>query len=1194
MNVRPNGDTCVILHTDTDVDGEMNTDLDTLSTIGVGICNDAADCDLGATTYDSFKQNPGLTCSDNVCYFHWEDGAVGLETKAVSASFNCSSFSVVRDVGKPSGLPQGTARAFDRILSSPNRNNCDAGQDTLYCNYVSDPHGVFFSGSLVRFIDDADGDGVPDGIDNCDIPNPVADCDSNPATPPEQCDDDGDGFGNECDCPPSGINDPFQFPGAREFCDGVDNDCNGTVDDGFDVMMPDNDCSVGTGDCTNTAGMRQCIPLDGDRFASSRFVRALDIDPGTDDGLPFISSSTLSRGPVSLYYFMGDDGGGEKLWRSDGSACDTPGCYVNGFGTFAVSDHISPSNPTPTEANFFYEASDGTLYFAGTDANGAGLWKKDAVRIETLLVTDPSGFFDWVFALGEIDGNVLFLADADGGDFGFELWRTDGTPEGTWEVSSDLAQTGSIASRDDYAFIDDSLLVIRGNSGGVQSGLWRSDGTTSGTYLIPVVDVADSTIESWNGEVYFGRGDAPGLWKTDGTEAGTVPVREDVSPVQLEGAGGSVFFYNPPASDCCEVKFGSGCGDATCEAAVCAEDDTCCTGPWDARCAALAARDCETLCDDAGLWGSDGTPGGTTRLRFFSEPIGGPTEFKGELFFVGNDGFLNRELWKSDGTVSGTVLVKNLTGFSSFEDSDFAGHFTPVGDVLYMVADEAFPETLWRSDGTEAGTYMLSDQFTGTVFGLQNVNGKLMFMAADTNSVGEEVWVVSNETECVDQQDPPQPLAPGTPADEFCPSEGGPGDNDCDGFTDEDDADQGLENWYPDVDGDTFGDNEAAPLVRCEGPPGYVADNDDVNDSKSWCTTDYKVSRLEPPDAATQMPLSTIIRAEFCEKVDPTSLKWIPVHPVQDANVELQQCDGTQVEAGIDFDGDLVSDGDGVYLSDDETVVNFRPSSLLAPGTAYSVLLGDSPFDGVLFQADPTLDDGLNIEGVIGTFRTTDDRTGGDAVATDVGDGLAGTSLEGEDPDEGFGRSQSVIGDVNGDLVEDFLVGAPFYQAVGDVGANRGRVFLFLGNSGAQDDGGSPRVIFTGEAEGDFAGFEVSTAGNVDGDPNGLRRLHDRRSGTRRLRDGEPRRGVRGVRRPAPDSGHRVRSRRHRERGAPRRQDRRAAAERVPRLLDGRRVRRRSRTARHGRAASAGPLRHSARCALLRSRPGSGRPDGRG
>ena len=53
-------------------------------------------------------------------------------------------------------------------------------------------------------------------------------------------------------------------------------------------------------------------------------------------------------------------------------------------------------------------------------------------------------------------------------------------------------------------------------------------------------------------------------------------------------------------------------------------------------------------------------------------------------------------------------------------------------------------------------------------------------------------------------------------------------DDDCDGEVDEGLATQG---WYPDADGDGYGDATAPPLVDCVVPPGHVTDHSDCDDA---------------------------------------------------------------------------------------------------------------------------------------------------------------------------------------------------------------------------------------------------------------------------------------------------------------------------------------------------------------------------
>src|SRR5690606_35701179 len=60
------------------------------------------------------------------------------------------------------------------------------------------------------------------------------------------------------------------------------------------------------------------------------------------------------------------------------------------------------------------------------------------------------------------------------------------------------------------------------------------------------------------------------------------------------------------------------------------------------------------------------------------------TEVNGTLFFVASNTTTGQELWKSDGTASGTVLVKDI--YSGLYNSS-AINLTNVNGVLYFCAD---------------------------------------------------------------------------------------------------------------------------------------------------------------------------------------------------------------------------------------------------------------------------------------------------------------------------------------------------------------------------------------------------------------------------------------------------------------------------------------------------------------------------
>ena len=150
------------------------------------------------------------------------------------------------------------------------------------------------------------------------------------------------------------------------------------------------------------------------------------------------------------------------------------------------------------------------------------------------------------------------------------------------------------------------------------------------------------------------------------------------------------------------------------------------------------------------LWKSNGTSQGTTRVLGENPSPDGQypdqlTNVNGTLFFVaGSDSYYDRDLWKSDGTAAGTMLVTNAV-FNPKE-------LTAVGSTLYFTVRDSRGETLWKSDGTVTGTVALQIFGDGSYnYGndypanLTSVGGKLFFSAGDLR-YGNELRIVTEDT----------------------------------------------------------------------------------------------------------------------------------------------------------------------------------------------------------------------------------------------------------------------------------------------------------------------------------------------------------------------------------------------------------------------------------------------------------------
>ncbi len=416
---------------------------------------------------------------------------------------------------------------------------------------------------------------------------------------------------------------------------------------------------------------------------------------------------------------------------------------------------INPSGDADPYSYIGHVVYDGMLLFAADDGtHGVELWKTDGTEAGTVMVKDIFEGAEGSECENFFVVNNYVLFTANDGINGVELWRTDGTAEGT-EMLQDIflgiddgIYYGSYPGND--FFVHNDILYFAGKDDYTNIELYRSDGTPEGTYLLKNIS-DDGTFSSGSypedyaalGNEFLFTAENDELWKSDGTEEGTVYVATLASLHNKVSMGDYILCFIGSSVYRIEDSF------STLEQLALVSSPGTMNEPYKrfTRIGDRAFFPAGSAGFGGELWVTDGTPGGTYMVKDAQPGTGGyPPQSRvvlgDKLVYKYDDEEHGHEPWISDGTSDGTHMIKDIASGGS-SSLNLPTQIFSDGEHVYMRSGTPFNQEPWISNGTEAGTFELENlksSGSSNPRGFVRYNDKIYFFATGDN-YGRELYV---------------------------------------------------------------------------------------------------------------------------------------------------------------------------------------------------------------------------------------------------------------------------------------------------------------------------------------------------------------------------------------------------------------------------------------------------------------------
>lgn len=474
-------------------------------------------------------------------------------------------------------------------------------------------------------------------------------------------------------------------------------------------------------------------------------TQVIDINPGTRSANP---------APLTIYdnqlYFFATQFRDRELWHSDGTAAGT-----------ALAVDVNTSGNSSEPYDLMRLDNQRFVFLANSVERDAVLWISDGTEGGTMPIfaEEEIIYEDTIKEILTHDGTLYFSAGGfPDSDYGFQLWRSDGTAGGT-SLLADLRELGWENMWLSNLFSFQDKLYFNG-----ARTLWQSDGTAEGTFAVlpdKQLDLEWSRPSVGNNLFFFraiNRTNATSkreLWRSDGTEAGSYPVWTGPSNISnpiglLRTLGNLALFMANDGVHGIELWRSDGT-----EAGTFMIDDI---NPGSAsfNVSEIVANDewaylLASSTNGIELWRSDGTAVHTTLIKTLENcSQNGLHLIEKTLFLIVQCGD-SYQLWvNADGETDPTLVDTIEIADPAYTRLHLLG--SGLDRIFFRITNNRdYPNKseLWQSDSTTAGTMLVQD-FTPEKLAfppanpnsLQEINGTVYFAAYAGYEKGVELWAI--------------------------------------------------------------------------------------------------------------------------------------------------------------------------------------------------------------------------------------------------------------------------------------------------------------------------------------------------------------------------------------------------------------------------------------------------------------------